>query len=135
MSSHLPTSRLCGRTSTDVLFAIKEDSVTETPTTFWDLVKQELDRLPLEGALTKEDVEVWAWWFLRMVNQLEAAEWSYRGASIRVEEWMTLLVVRAEREGTRYVVFVNERTTTHCMRSFRKMFDEGRLMWRKDKFS
>lgn len=108
--------------------------MTETPKTFWASVSEMLDLFPDEGPITREEVETWAWWFTRMVNEFEERGWTYRGASIRYDGWSTLLVVKGRHEGTPYVVFVTERNTTHCMRVFRKMLDEGRVEWRQDKF-
>jgi hypothetical protein len=106
----------------------------ETPTKFWDLVKERLELLPEEGPLTRTEVETWARWHLTLVNCFEQRQWTYRGASIRYDGWATLLVVKGAHEGTPYVCFVTERTTTDCMRVFLRMMDEGRVEWKEDKF-
>jgi hypothetical protein len=107
----------------------------ETQTNFWDLVEQYLDMLPEEGPLARGEVEAWAWWHLHMVNVLEERGFTYRGASIRYDGWSTFMVVKAKHEDTPLVVFITERSTTHCMRAFKRMCDEGDAKWVKDKFA
>lgn len=105
-----------------------------TQQTFWESVLEVLNTCDEEGPLPRKDLEVWAWWFTRLVNVFEDQGWFYRGASIKYQGWSTLLVVKAARQGIPYVVFITERTTTDCMRVFRRLWSENRVEWREDKF-
>ena len=102
--------------------------------TFWASVLRELEGIPEDGPVTRAEVETWSWWSHRLVNVLEEAGWFYRGESVKYQGWSTLLVVKGAKDGTPYVVFITERTTTDCMRVFRKQFEENRVNWVPDKF-
>lgn len=102
--------------------------------TFQEALETELEKLPTEGPLTRQDVDVWAWWHLRLVNCLEELNTQYRGETVKVQAWATLLVVKGTVSGVPVVAFVTERDTTHCMRIFRRMVEERRVDWKEDKF-
>lgn len=109
--------------------------MTAAISTFWGLVEKELEKLPVEGPLPRDDVETWAWWNGRMVNVLEAADITYRGTSIRYNEWSTMMVVKVSMGDAPWVVFVTERDTTGCMRLFRRLLQEDRVKWKADQFA
>lgn len=108
--------------------------MTSEQKTHWMFVQDVVKTIPEEGPLERWEVDTWAWWMHVMVNCFEQRGWTYRGASIRYDGWSTLLVVKGAHEGTRYVVFLTERSTTHCMRAFRRQLEEGRVEWREDRF-
>lgn len=106
-----------------------------TKITFPEELSRELEALSLEGVLPREDVRIWAWWFYRMVNVLSELGLTYRGTSIKYQGWSTLLVVKVAREIQPLVVFITERDTTCCMRTFERLLDEGRVEWKTDRFA
>ncbi|MCK4627335.1 MAG: hypothetical protein KAV00_18630 [Phycisphaerae bacterium] len=104
-------------------------------TKYWASVLDVTKEIPEEGPLARAEVEVWARWHLQLVNDLETAGGTYRGTSIRYNEWSTSIVVKAVIEGIPQVVFVTERDTTGCMRVFFRQLDEGLLKWQVDKYA
>lgn len=99
------------------------------------LVDEVLEKLPLEGPLTKEDVKIWWRWNVHLVNVLEAAGYYYRGESWKYQGWATLLVLKVVLDGVPLVAFYTERTPTACMRVALKNLDAGTVGWTNDKFA
>lgn len=62
------------------------------------------------------------------------SEWEMQGCSFSQRGERVLLVVKATHEGTPYVGYVTERSTTSCVRIFARQWLEGRVKWHKDKF-
>ena len=62
------------------------------------------------------------------------SEWTLQGCSFSQRGTLVLLVVKSTHEGTPYVAYVTEQTTTRCMIVFARQWLEGRVKWHKDKF-
>jgi len=77
-----------------------------------------------------------AWWYFsaRMVHSNVKSGWSFDGCSFSQRGPHVLLVMKATHEGTPYVAFTTEATTTGCVVSFCRRWLEGRVEWREDKY-
>lgn len=69
------------------------------------------------------------------VNLLEQNGMSYRGFSWREGSPLTLLVVKANINGTGVVTFVSGRHFPDCVRIYIRRLEERTLEWRNDKFA
>jgi hypothetical protein len=83
----------------------------------------------------KEDVQAGLLFLFHLVDFLDECGYEYRGHNIKYMGWQTLLVVKATLEGTPLVAFVNERSTTRCMRIFCRKLVEKRVTWQEDRFA
>jgi len=61
--------------------------------------------------------------------------WTMTGCHFSQRGLNTLLVVKAEHEGTPLVAFQTEQFPTGCVRSFCRRYLDQRVEWRKDKFA
>lgn len=97
-----------------------------------------LQAFDLEKELADVDTkrELLAMWYFhsRLLFTPVNPEWSLQGCSFSQRGQMVLLVVKGMHEGTPYVAYVTEATTTRCMVVFARQWLEGRVKWHKDKF-
>jgi hypothetical protein len=82
----------------------------------------------------RANVLAWYYFSLKVLCPNVKPGWSFDGCSFSQRGTMVLLVVKATHEGTPYVAFTTERTTTGCVRSFCRRWIEDRVEWHPDKF-
>jgi len=75
------------------------------------------------------------YFFERLLFTPVNSEWTLLGCSFSRRGNLVLLVVKGIHEGTQYVAFITEQTTTRCVVVFCRQWLEGRVKWHKDKFA
>ena len=83
---------------------------------------------------TERDLRALHYFHDRMLFSNLNSDWSLQGCSFSQRGNQVLLVVKSAHEGTPYVAYVTERTTTRCIRIFARQWLEGRVKWHKDKY-
>jgi len=97
------------------------------------LQEVELERM-LEDPQARANMMAWLYFGRIVIHTSVKPGWSLDGCSLSQRGPRTLLVVKATHEGTPYVAFTTEATTTGCVRSFCRRWLEERVEWRKDKY-
>ena len=87
-----------------------------------------------ERFISRDYIRAVAMFGVYLVNLAEADGWSYYGHSWKEGVGMGCLVVKATREGTPQVVFVNARTYIGSIVTFLRLLDVAQLDWRDDKY-
>lgn len=59
----------------------------------------------------------------------------YKGHNVACLGWCYRVVIKAVFDGIPLVAFINERTTTRCMRIFVRQLEERRVAWQPDKYA
>ena len=88
----------------------------------------------LADAKELADATAWYYFSIIMIHSAVKPGWSFDGCSFSQKGNFVLLVVKATHEGTPYVAFTTEKSTTGCVRSFCRRWLEDRVEWHSDKF-
>lgn len=91
--------------------------------------------LETTGHYSDQELRCLVWFHTTAYDGLLNLGWERVGWVFRQRDPDMLLVVKATREDTQYVVFISARTPMDCVSVFARQYFSGTLKWVLDKFA
>jgi hypothetical protein len=101
---------------------------------YYDVVTTTLETTTDHRLLTPEEHAALVWYAVYAFDEHVNLNVEWTGCSFSQKDGSVLMVSRREEQGIPQVAFITGRTTTDCIRIFRRRWAEGTLEWFRDKF-
>jgi len=101
---------------------------------YWQIVENCTEDWRDNRLMSRDELQAVLWYVRYAFDETVKFGDRWTGCSFSQSEETTLMVSRREHAGIHQVVFVTGRTTTDCIRIFRKLWAEDALQWVRDKF-